>query len=141
MTLALTCILLYNTGWLTPTMQLVLGPGLELMASGSMLSPSSWQTPSVCEMQLLSPLRVGKEFLEEEPAGPCNWVPHPHAWLSHTQSLPTPPIPLAPSSPQAVSEVWKQESFPQPYIFFSHFSLLETIGKRKTIWGVVFIFS
>lgn len=54
----------------------------------------------------------GKEFLEEEPAGPYNCVPCPHAWLLHTQSLPTPPIPLVPSSLQAVSEVWKQEKFP-----------------------------
>lgn len=90
MTPALTCILPAHHWWLTPTMHLALRPGPELIACDSMVSPSSCEPPSVCEMQLVSSLRVDEEFLEEEPAGPWVWAPHPHAWLPY---IPSPPHP------------------------------------------------
>lgn len=112
-----------------------LGPGWSLW---HILSPSSWQTPFVCEMRPLSPLRVGKEFLEEEPAGPCNWVGH--TWLSHTHPSPHLPIPLAPSSLQAVSEVWKQERVSPDPIFSSPTSLCLKPFVSEKPFGVLCLF-
>lgn len=111
---------LHTIRWLTPTVHLALGPGLELMVGVSPLTLLGGKPPSVCEMRLVRrPLRVGKEFLEEEPAGLWVWAPHPHAWLAHTPSLFAAPILPAPSSLQALSEVWKQERVSPDPVFFS----------------------